>query len=54
MRRRRRRDAFRGLSDYEQASVIEFLKTLQVLPRGTTSQVIDDKGRPGQWPPANR
>jgi hypothetical protein len=45
-------DAFRALADYDQASVIEFLKSLQVLPEGTTSLVIDDLGRPGQWPPA--
>jgi len=47
-------DSFRALSSYDQASVIEFLKSLQVLPAGTKSLVIDDKGRPGQWPPANR
>ncbi len=45
-------DAFRALSDYDRATVIEFLKTLQVLPPGTRSQVVDERGRPRQWPPA--
>lgn len=45
-------DAFLALSDYEQGSIIEFLKTLQLLPKGTESLIIDDQGRPRQWPPA--
>lgn len=45
-------DAFRALSEYEQGSVIEFLKTLQVLPEGTRSLVVDENGRPRSWPPA--
>lgn len=44
-------DAFNALSDFEQATVIEFLKSLQILPPGTRSLVIDDRGRPIQWPP---
>jgi len=44
-------DAFNALSEFEQASIIEFLKTLQILPPGTKARVIDDRGRPRQWPP---
>jgi hypothetical protein len=33
------------LSAYEQDSVIEFLKTLQVLPPGTEHLTVDDRGR---------
>ncbi len=47
------RVAFEALSDYEQGSIIEFLKTLQVLPRGTRSLVIDERGRPRNWPPGS-
>ncbi len=45
-------DAFRALSDYDRATVIEFLKTLQVLPEGTRSLVVDERGNPRPWPPA--
>ncbi len=44
-------DAFRALSAYEQATVIEFLKTLQVLPEGARSLVVDERGNPRGWPP---
>lgn len=44
-------DAFLALTDYEQGSIIEFLKTLQVLPLGTKALVVDEKGRPRNWPP---
>ena len=43
--------AFEALSQYEQDSVIEFLKTLQVLPPGTRSLVVDEHGRKKHWPP---
>ena len=43
--------AFEGLSEYERDCVIEFLKTLQVLPPGTKSLVIDEHGHPKHWPP---
>lgn len=43
--------AFRDLSEYEQGSVIEFLKTLQVLPQGTSSLVVDENGDAKSWPP---
>ncbi len=45
------RQAFEALSEYEQASIIEFLKSLQVLPPGTQSLVIDENGQSKQWPP---
>ena len=44
-------DAFLGLSEYDQGSVVEFLKTLQVLPPDTDALVIDEQGRPRNWPP---
>lgn len=45
------RIAFEALSDYDQGSIIEFLKTLQVLPAGTKSLVVDEDGKPRNWPP---
>jgi hypothetical protein len=45
------RISFEGLSDYDQGSIIEFLKTLQVLPEGTTHLVVDEQFRPRPWPP---
>jgi hypothetical protein len=45
------RQAFDLLSEYEQASVIEFLKTLQVLPPGTKFLIVDEHGEKKQWPP---
>lgn len=44
--------AFRALSDHEQGSIIEFLKTLQVLPEGTKHTIVDEKGNPRSWPPS--
>jgi Di-haem oxidoreductase, putative peroxidase len=43
--------AFRALPSYEQDCVIEFLKSLQVLPPGTKHLVIDERGDPREWPP---
>ena len=45
-------DRFRALSDYDQGSIIEFLKTLQLLPEGTTALVVDENGDRRNWPPA--
>ncbi len=45
------RMAFEGLSQYEQDCVIEFLKTLQVLPPGTRALVVDEHGKKKHWPP---
>jgi cytochrome c peroxidase len=48
------RQAFQALEEYDQDCVIEFLKTLQILPKGTRHLVIDEHGRPKQWPPASK
>lgn len=46
------RKAFDALSPELQNDVIEFLKSLQVLPAGATSLVLDQYGNPKRWPPA--
>jgi hypothetical protein len=43
------RATFEGLTAGEQDSVIEFLKSLQVLPPGTRWRVVDERGRPKHW-----
>jgi len=43
--------AFEALSDYEQGSVIEFLKTLQILPPNAPSLVVHENGEAKRWPP---
>jgi hypothetical protein len=40
------RAAFQGLPAAAQNAVIEFLKSLQVLPRGTRALVVDENGNP--------
>ena len=40
------RRAFESLSKLEQDSVIEFLKSLQALPPGTTALIVDEHFRP--------
>jgi Di-haem oxidoreductase, putative peroxidase len=45
------RQSFERLTKYEQDALIEFLKTLQVLPPGTTALVVDERYQPRQWPP---
>ncbi len=45
------RRAFEALSAYEQNAIIEFLKTLQVLPPGTRHLVVDEHGHKKKWPP---
>ncbi|MGE5234202.1 MAG: di-heme oxidoredictase family protein [Acidobacteriota bacterium] len=44
-------DAFRALPADDQDAIIEFLKTLQVLPEGTRALVVDERGEPREWPP---
>ena len=39
-------DRFKALSEYEKDCLIEFLKTLQVLPPGTESLIVDESFRP--------
>jgi mono/diheme cytochrome c family protein len=46
------RTAFQRLGSAEQDAVIEFLKSLQMLPPGTRDLVVDEQGRPRTWPPA--
>jgi cytochrome c peroxidase len=46
------RDAFVALPARKQDQVIEFLKSLQVLPASTKAAVVDEKGDPKiGWPP---
>ncbi len=45
------RQAFDTLPKHQQNEVIEFLKSLQVLPTGATSLVVDENGRSKAWPP---
>ena len=44
-------DAFAALSAYEQDAIVEFLKTLQVLPAGVKHAVVDENFHPRPWPP---
>ncbi len=46
------RRAFEGLTPDDQDNVVEFLKTLQVLPPGTKALVLDENHQPREWPPA--
>jgi len=45
------RRQFEHLVPYDQDSLIEFLKSLQVLPPGTPDLIVDENFRPRQWPP---
>ena len=42
-------DSFNALSEYEKDCLIEFLKTLQLLPPGTESRIVDENHRPRSW-----
>ena len=46
------RTAFERLTKYDQDSLIEFLKTLQVLPPGTKDLIVDQNFCKREWPPA--
>jgi hypothetical protein len=46
------RRAFQQLPVDEQDDLIEFLKTLQVLPPGTKGLIVDEIFRAREWPPA--
>ena len=46
-------DRFKALSAHERDCLIEFLKSLQVLPPGTAALVVDEKFQPRSWPPAS-
>jgi cytochrome c peroxidase len=45
------RRAFEALSSPERDAIVEFLKTLQVLPPGTTDRIVDETFHPRSWPP---
>lgn len=44
------RDGWRKLPAADRDAVIEFLKTLQVLPPGVTSRIVDENYKPKKWP----
>jgi cytochrome c peroxidase len=46
--------SFESLNDYGRDAVIEFLKTLRVLPPGTKHRIVDENGRRKAWPPRDR
>jgi di-heme oxidoreductase (putative peroxidase) len=46
------RRKFEQLSPEKQGEVIEFLKSLQVLPPGSKSLVVDEHGNAKDWPPS--
>lgn len=48
------RRAFQSLTSGEQDDLIEFLKTLQVLPPGTKDLIVDENFQRRQWPPPAR
>lgn len=41
--------AWQALVDGDRDALIEFLKTLRVLPEGTRHLVVDERGRPRRW-----
>jgi CxxC motif-containing protein (DUF1111 family) len=43
------RAAFNALTPADRDAIVEFLKSLQVLPPGAPSLVVDDRGRPRTW-----
>jgi hypothetical protein len=43
--------AFQALPAEAQDAVIEFLKTLQVLPPGTRERIVDEHYQARPWPP---
>ncbi len=45
------RRQFASLEQYDQDSLIEFLKTLQVLPPGTAHLIVDENFQEKHWPP---
>ena len=45
--------AFDALSPDERDSLIEFLKSLEVLPANAKSLVVDENGKPKRWPPSS-
>jgi Predicted thiol oxidoreductase len=48
------RKAFEALPDYDKDSLIEFLKSLQVLPPGTRDLIVDENFKPKVWSDARK
>jgi hypothetical protein len=46
------RDRFTTLPAGDQDALIEFLKTLQVLPPGVKDRIVDERFHAREWPPA--
>ena len=44
------RDAFKRLSTYDRDALVEFLKTLQVLPPDAKARIVDEAFHPRPWP----
>lgn len=44
------RNAWDALDSDERDAIIEFLKTLLVLPEGTTHRIVDERFKPRKWP----
>lgn len=44
-------DLYHALPEADRLAIIEFLKSLRVLPEGTKSLAIDAKGKKINWPP---
>jgi ribosomal protein S4 len=49
----RQKQAFDSMSPDQQDALIEFLKSLQVLPQGSKSLVVDENGNTRRWPPSD-
>jgi CxxC motif-containing protein (DUF1111 family) len=45
------RQAFESASDEDRNALIEFLRSLRVLPPGTRSLIVDENGSGRSWPP---
>jgi hypothetical protein len=43
--------AFQALRAADQDAIIEFLKTLQVLPPGVKDRIVDERYKARTWPP---
>lgn len=48
------RKSFEALPEYDKDSLIEFLKSLQVLPPGTKDRIVDEKFQAREWPPFSK
>ena len=48
------RSAWVGLDDTGRDAIVEFLKTLRVLPEHTRHRIVDENMQPRKWPPPRR